>query len=255
MDAVVRLDRVCKVYDTADRQVVALDYVDIEIQPSEFVSILGPSGCGKSTLLKLIAGLERPTEGAVWVNGRTIEAPATDLGIVFQEPTLLDWRRVLGNVMIQIDVRGLPRQPYEQRARELLERLGLLGFERSYPLQLSGGMRQRVSIARALVHNPPLLLMDEPFSALDALTRDRLNVDLQEIWESDRKTVVFITHNISEAVFLSDRVVVMTPSPGQVAEILNIDLPRPRRLEIRDTPAFSAFTGRIRSVFEKTGVL
>jgi len=178
VNAAVRLDRVCKVYNAAERQIVALDYVDIEIQSSEFVSILGPSGCGKTTLLRLIAGLDRPTEGVVWVNGRAIDEPATDLGIVFQEPTLLDWRRVLENVMIQVDVRRLPRQPYEQCARELLKRLGLSGFERSYPLRLSGGMRQRVGIARALVHNPPLLLMDEPFSALDALTRDRLNVDL-----------------------------------------------------------------------------
>jgi NitT/TauT family transport system ATP-binding protein len=251
----VVFDKVCRVYKDEQREILALDRLDCDIKPEEFVSVVGPSGCGKSTMLRLMAGLDRATEGVVRVDGRAVTTPITNLGIVFQEPTLLDWRRALENVMIQIDIRRLPRDRYETRALRLLESLGLQGFEHAYPSQLSGGMRQRVGIARALVHDPPLLLMDEPFSALDALTRDRLNVDLQRIWSSDRKTVFFITHSIVDAVFLSDRVLVMTPSPGRIADVLEIDLPRPRGLEIRETPAFAALTGKIRAVFQNAGVL
>ena len=232
----------------------ALDRVDLDIGRSEFVSVVGPSGCGKSTLLSLIAGLILPCEGQVSIGEQVVTQPYTDIGVVFQSDLLLDWRTVLGNVLIQFEMRGLDTRPHVDRARSLLQSVGLGAFESAYPWQLSGGMRQRVSICRALVHDPPLLLMDEPFGALDAITREQLQVDLQEIWQHSRKTVVFITHSISEAVFLSDRVVVMTPRPGKIREILPIELPRPRALDVRDTPDFTAYTARIGRLFRELGV-
>jgi len=234
---------------------LAVDGVQIEVGTSEFVSLLGPSGCGKSTLLSIIAGLIEPTSGEIRIEGRPVRGPHTNIGIVFQSDLLLDWRTVLGNVLIQFEMRGMRPEPHKARARALIASVGLGEFEAKYPWELSGGMRQRVAICRALIHEPPLLLMDEPFGALDALTRAQLQIDLQNIWQSSRKTVVFVTHSIEEAVFLSDRVIVMTPRPGRVREIIGIDLPRPRRLDVRDSPVFAAAIRRVNYLFEEMGVI
>jgi len=234
---------------------LAVDGVDIAIGASEFVSLLGPSGCGKSTLLSIIAGLIEPSAGEVRIDGRAVRAPYTNVGIVFQSDLLLDWRTVLGNVLLQYEMRGLPAQPHKARALALIASVGLAGFDTRHPWELSGGMRQRVAICRALIHEPPLLLMDEPFGALDALTRAQLQIDLQSIWQSSRKTVVFVTHSIEEAVFLSDRVIVMTPRPGRVREVIEIDLPRPRALTVRDGTVFSDAIRRVNHLFQDMGVI
>lgn len=247
----LRCSDVSKRYGT----VRALEEIDLAVPRGEFLSVVGPSGCGKTTLLNLVAGLERVSGGTLTIADKVLDAPVTDVGIVFQEATLMDWRSVLDNVMLQIEVRRLPVEPYRARAVGLLRSLGLENFLNAYPSQLSGGMKQRVSIARALVHKPSLLLMDEPFSALDALTRDRLNLDMQALANTEKTTTLFITHSITDAVFLGDRVVVMTPRPGRVAEIIDVDLPRPRPLALRETPQFSEYTGRIRAIFEREGVL
>lgn len=249
------LDRVSKHYDTRDGTIHAVDEVSFELHEREFLSVLGPSGCGKSTLLMLISGLVRPSSGEIRIGGQFVTRPYTNLGIVFQRDVLLHWRTVLDNVLLQVELRGLKRKSYEDRARDLLKLVGLAGFERKYPSELSGGMRQRTAICRALVHDPPLLLMDEPFGALDALTRDQMNLDLLKIWQQSQKTVFFITHSIPEAVFLSDRVMVMSPRPGRLIEMLRIDLPRPRHLSLRDTPEFARYTRRIREIFQLEGIL
>ena len=256
MSGFIELSGVVKEFSVQPaKPVLALDHVDLEIRQSEFISVVGPSGCGKSTLLSLIAGLIQPSAGKVVIGEQVVTRPYTDIGVVFQSDLLLDWRTVLGNVLIQFEMRGIDTRPFVDRARKLLHSVGLGAFEAAYPWQLSGGMRQRVSICRALVHDPPLLLMDEPFGALDAITREQLQVDLQAIWQRSRKTVVFITHSISEAVFLSDRVVVMTPRPGKIREILPIDLPRPRDLDVRDGPQFTGYTHRIGRLFRELGVI
>ena len=256
MNPFIRADQVCKTFATRDGSpTLAVDHVDLHIDGAEFISLLGPSGCGKSTLLSLVAGLIQPSAGSVEVGGTQVKAPYTNVGIVFQSDLLLDWRTVLGNVLVQFEMRGQDCAPHVGRARALIEQVGLGAFEKKYPWELSGGMRQRVSICRALVHEPPLLLMDEPFGALDALTREQLQVDLQTLWQSAKKTVVFITHSISEAVFLSDRVVVMTPRPGRIREILDIDLPRPRGLDLRDSQEFGRYTQRINRMFRELGVI
>jgi NitT/TauT family transport system ATP-binding protein len=234
---------------------LAVEGVDFNIGASEFVSLLGPSGCGKSTILSIIAGLIEPSSGHIRIEGRPIRAPYTDVGIVFQSDLLLDWRTVLGNVLIQFEMRGLRTGPHKERARALIASVGLGGFETKHPWELSGGMRQRVAICRALIHEPQLLLMDEPFGALDALTRAQLQIDLQNIWQSSRKTVVFVTHSIEEAVFLSDRVIVMTPRPGRVREVIEIDLARPRRLDVRDSLVFVETIRRVNHLFQDMGVI
>ena len=251
----VRIDGVSKVYRTREGELIALDRVSFDLGTGEFVSIVGPSGCGKSTLLMLVSGLVPITAGEIVIQGKRVTRPYTELGIVFQRDALLDWRTVLDNVLLQADVRRLDRKQYEARARALLARVGLGGFESSYPWELSGGMRQRVSICRALVHDPPLLLMDEPFGALDALTRDQMVVDLQRLWLETRKTVLFITHSISEAVFLSDRVIVMSPRPGRITTVLTVDLPRPRRIAVREAPEFTRYAAQIREQFQAFGLL
>jgi NitT/TauT family transport system ATP-binding protein len=235
--------------------VVALADVTFDIGQSEFVSILGPSGCGKSTLLRCVAGLERPSSGEIAIGGVRVSGPPNNLGVVFQRDILLDWRNVLRNVLLPVEAKNLKPSEWEQKALELLGLLGLQEFAKRYPWELSGGMRQRVAICRALLLNPSLLLMDEPFGALDALTRDELNLELQRLWLKNSKTVMFITHSIAEAVFLADKVVVMSPHPGRVEEILSIDLPRPRVLAMRETPAFGAYTSHIRQLFQKMGFL
>ena len=237
------------------KPVCALNRVSFDVMPGEFVSLVGPSGCGKSTLLSLVAGLAEPTEGQVQVNGREVHGPQTDVGLVFQSDVLLEWRSALGNVLLQAEARNLDRKQARAAAERLLERMGLTGFERAYPKELSGGMRQRVAICRALLHEPEVLLMDEPFGALDALTRDQLGVDLAHLWDTEHRTALFITHDIGEAVFLSDRCVVMTPHPGEIETIVEIPLPRPRRIEMRHSPEFAQVVGEIRDRFVSRGVL
>jgi NitT/TauT family transport system ATP-binding protein len=239
----------------AGGDVTALDELSLSIQPQQFISLLGPSGCGKSTLLRCIAGLESPTRGTISVNDAMVTRPPDGLGMVFQRDALLDWRTVLENLMLPIDFRGGDRAAARGRAEALLALTGLSAFAKRYPAELSGGMRQRVAICRALIDDPSLLLMDEPFGALDALTRDQMNIELQRIWLREHKTVVFVTHSINEAIFLGDRVVVMTPRPGRIADIIDIDLPRPRRLALRGTAEFSDYAGRIRKLFEGMGLL
>ena len=255
MESMVQISNVAKRYATGDGPVHALDDVSISIQVGEFVSIVGPSGCGKSTLMLITAGLVQASTGSVRIDGTTVSAPYGNAGIAFQDPTLYEWRRVLENVLLPIDLKRLPRARFEERARELLTRVGLAGFERKYPFELSGGMRQRVALCRALIHDPSLLLMDEPFGALDALSRDQMNLELQAIWQTQRKTVLFITHSIAEAVFLSDRVIVMSPRPGRIGADIRIDLPRPRTLDFAESPEFGRYAREIRSVFESWGLL
>ncbi len=250
----IRIKNVEKTYYTKDSDILAVDDVSFDINESEFVAIVGASGCGKTTILKMLAGLVSYTAGEITIGGKRVDRPQTDLGIIFQDAVLLDWRDVLSNVMLQIDIRKLDKTKYRKRAMELLSDVGLDGFEHQKPYELSGGMRQRVSICRSLVHNPPLLLMDEPFGALDALTREQISMDIQHIWMEERKTALLITHSIPEAVLLSDRVIVMTPRPGKIAEIIDIDLPRPRRLD-RLPEKYNEYTGHIREIFQASGVL
>jgi NitT/TauT family transport system ATP-binding protein len=252
----VVVEKVSKIYQGADQGVItALSEVSLDIAPGEFVSILGPSGCGKSTLLRCVAGLEAASTGTIRVGDVAVKDPPEKLGMVFQRDALLDWRSVLANVMLPIDFRHGRRADFLPRARELLQTFGLADFANSFPSQLSGGMRQRASICRALIDEPQLLLMDEPFGALDALTREQLNVELQSVWMRSHKTVLFVTHSIAEAVFLADRVVVFTPRPGSIAEVLQIEVPRPRRLEVRGSNQFTQYVNRIRDLFGSMGLL
>jgi NitT/TauT family transport system ATP-binding protein len=247
--AVIAVRRLTKAYATADGPVVALETIDFAVADGEFIAVLGPSGCGKSTLLKILAGLFPPSGGEAILRGTAITGPRRDIGVVFQSPVLFPWRSVLQNVLLPADVQRLGRAQHERVALDLLSLVGLGGFEHRYPWELSGGMQQRVAIVRALIHDPALLLMDEPFGALDAMTREQMNLELQRIWLERRKTVVFITHSIPEAVFLADRVLVMTPRPGRIAETVAVDMPRPRSLEVMNTAAFGSFVARIRRHF------
>lgn len=242
------------VYRSASGPVHALDRVSLEARSGEFISVLGPSGCGKSTLLMLVAGLRSKTAGSVSMNGRPVDKPQTDIGIVFQRDVLLDWRTNLENILLQVELRRLDRDAFLATAIELLRQVGLAGFELKRPYELSGGMRQRVSLCRALVHDPPILLMDEPFGALDALTREQMMVDLEALWMRRAKTVMFITHSIQEAVFLSDRVVVMTPRPGRIYREFGIDVPRPRSLATMTSAGFNQKVQDIRAAFTEMGV-
>ena len=229
-------------------QTTALQGIDLEIAEREFVSLIGPSGCGKSTLLRIVADLIDPSAGTVTVNGKPARQARTDrdYGIVFQDPVLYDWRTVAKNVALPLEMARWPRQKRAERVREMLELVELQGFESHRPWQLSGGMQQRVSIARALSFDPPLLLMDEPFGALDEMTRERMNMELLKIWEASGSTIVFVTHSIAEAVFLSTRVVVMSPRPGRVSELIPVDLPLPRLATTREEPRFFELVTRVR---------
>ena len=226
--------------------VTALARMDFSIADGEFVCVVGPSGCGKSTLLNILAGLIRPSAGRVTLRGTPITGPRRDIGVVFQNPVLLEWRTVLENTLLPIQVHRLRAEDYLPRARQLIDVVGLSEFADRYPFELSGGMQQRNSIVRALVHDPAILLMDEPFGALDALTREQMHLLIQDIWLAARKTVFFITHSIPEAVFLADRVLVMSPRPGRLVEVIGVDLPRPRSLDLTTTDEFGAYVRRIR---------
>ena len=233
--------------------VSALEGINLAAAAGEFVTLVGPSGCGKTTLLRIVAGLVPQTGGEVDVNGRPLRGPTRDIGIVFQVPALMAWRSVLDNILLQIEIRRLDVASYRGRALDLIKLVGLSGFEGRYPYQLSGGMQQRVAICRALIHDPSLLLMDEPFGALDALTREQMNLELQRIWLERRKTVLFITHSIPEAIFLSDRVCVMSPRPGRILETLAVPIPRPRTGATMQRNEFVGLVGRVREVMQASG--
>jgi NitT/TauT family transport system ATP-binding protein len=244
----IYIEGLYKTYSSNDGSVVALENIDLTIKRNEFVTLVGPSGCGKSTLLKLIGGLARPSRGKLLFDGAPLTAPPRDVGIVFQEAVLLQWRTILDNVLLPTEILGLDRRKSLARAMHLLDMVGLSGFEKRYPRELSGGMQQRASICRALIHNPSVLLMDEPFAALDAMTREELGFELLRIWEADKKTVIFVTHNISEAILLADRVVAMSPRPGRIAKVIEIELARPRAIDMEFTSSFKAYSDQIRAV-------
>ncbi|HET9904554.1 MAG TPA: ABC transporter ATP-binding protein [Xanthobacteraceae bacterium] len=229
-----------------NERIHALNDISLAVADGEFVTVVGPSGCGKSTLLKIIAGLLSATRGQVLLAGTPVDRPRKDIGIVFQNPVLLPWRTVLDNVMLPAEVQGLPMAQARRRAQELLQMVGLGGFENKYPMELSGGMQQRAAISRALVHDPNILLMDEPFGALDAMTREQMNLDLQRIWLEAGKTVILITHSIPEAVFLGDRVIVMSARPGKIARVVDVDIPRPRSIDVMGEAEFGRTTSEIR---------
>ena len=236
-----------KQYTSRDgNDIVALGDISLDILEGELLTVVGPSGCGKSTLLHIMAGVLERTSGQVMLRGSPIDGPRREIGTVFQEPLLLPWRTVLDNILLPIEVHQLPIEQFRPKAIELLQLTGLSAFANKYPHELSGGMQQRVSIARALVHDPAILLMDEPFGALDAMTREQMNMDLMKLWSSAGKTILLITHSIPEAVLLGDRVVVMSPRPGRIAEVIDIELPRPRSLDITATPEFGAYARRVR---------
>ena len=247
--SVIEIKGVSKTYRTRDGDVPSLRPIDFDIFDGEFVVVVGPSGCGKSTLLKMIAGLLPPSSGEIHVEGRAITKPHSDVGIVFQTSMLLPWRSVMRNVMMPVEVKKLPREKFTERAKALLKMVGLEGFENKYPWQLSGGMQQRASICRALVHDPKIVLMDEPFGALDAMTRERMNVELQRIQRETRKTMLLITHSIPEAVFLADRILVMSERPGTIAAIYDVPLPKPRTLDVLADPVFIELSQTIRRHF------
>lgn len=252
----IRISNVSKSFgEDEDHPFLALKEVSVDIEAGEFISVVGPSGCGKSTLMLMVAGLLKRSRGDIVVAGKSVTKPITDVGIAFQDHLLLEFRSAIANVRLQAEIRGLPRKKIETRARELFQQLRLTQAMNKYPRQLSGGMRQRVSLVRTLVHDPSVLLMDEPFGALDALTRLQVRMDLEALWLRRRPTVLFITHSVEEAVGLSDRVLVMSPSPGEVVEQIRVDLPRPRPIVLGDAPEFGAYVDKIHRHFERMGVL
>ncbi|TSD57066.1 ABC transporter ATP-binding protein [Variovorax sp. KBS0712] len=242
----IHLDKIRKTYRTHDQEFLAVSDVTLDIQEGELVSLVGPSGCGKSTLLKILAGLHGFDSGTVDIG--SLENPFTpgrDIGMVFQQPLLLKWRRIIDNVVLPAEIIGLPKKETYERARELLHMVGLSGFENKFPYELSGGMQQRAAIARSLVHDPKLVLMDEPFGALDALTREKMNLELLRIWGESRKTIIFVTHGIQEAVFVGSKVVVLSARPARMVDHFSVDLPYPRNLELKTHEAFGEYTRRI----------
>jgi NitT/TauT family transport system ATP-binding protein len=246
-DAFIRIKDLQKEYLTrSGDHVLALERVNLSIAENEFITVVGRSGCGKSTLLKLIAGIIPMTEGEVIIKGIPVHEPRKDVGMIFQSPVLLPWRNVKDNILFPIEIMKLPFNEYLEKTRRLIDLVGLSGFENKVPRELSGGMQQRVSICRALIHDPNILLMDEPFGALDAMTRDELGLELTRIWQQERKTVIFVTHSIPEAVFLGDRVIVMSPRPGRVVEVVPIGLNRPRSIDMEFTEEFKQYVLEIR---------
>jgi len=246
LDPFIRLAGLRKAYRTRGAEFLAVSDVTFDVEAGELVSLVGPSGCGKTTLLKILAGLHPHDAGEMRIGsaGQPFD-PARDIGMVFQQPLLLKWRRILENVLLPAEILGLPRRASRERARDLLKLVSLSGFEDKYPYELSGGMQQRAAIARALVHDPKLVLMDEPFGALDALTRERMNLELLRIWRESRKTIVFVTHGIAEAVFLGTRVIVLTAGPARMADNIPIALPHPRGLDLKTHADFGDYTRRI----------
>lgn len=252
----IQVSNVSKVFgEDSDQPFRALKPVDIDIPAGQFISVVGASGCGKSTLMLMLAGLLERTTGDIRIAGRSVDRPVTEVGIAFQDHLLLEFRTAFQNVMLHADIRGLDKAVLARRARDLFAQLRLEHAMDKYPRQLSGGMRQRVSLIRTLVHEPSLILMDEPFGALDALTRLQVRTDLETLWLRRRPTVVFITHSVEEAVGLSDRILVMSPSPGEVVDDITINLPRPRPIVLGDAPEFSGYVDRIHRHFERLGVL
>jgi NitT/TauT family transport system ATP-binding protein len=242
MSVALEIAEVRKTFGTG----VAVERAAFAVEGNEFVSIVGPSGCGKSTLLRMVAGLIPPSAGRITVGGRVVSGPITDVGMVFQSPVLLPWRTTLANILFVAEVGGKKASAHRHRALELVKLAGLRGFEDAYPHELSGGMQQRAAICRALLLNPPLILMDEPFGALDVMTRERMAFELQKIWAASKNTVLFVTHSITEAVLLSDTIVVMTPRPGRIQDIVKVDLPRPRESSVLEHPRFIELSARVR---------
>lgn len=255
MVALLKFDKVCMCYKTFNGVTDALTDICFSVDKGEFVTILGPSGCGKSTFLFIGTGLTKNTAGTATLNGKEIDKPVKDVGFVFQDHLLLEWRTVLSNIMIQGEFRNIDKSECYRRAMDLIKLVGLEGFENKYPFELSGGMQQRVSICRALIHNPELLMMDEPFGALDALTREQMRVDLEKIWLERKNTILFVTHDISEAILLSEKIIVMTERPGKIKEIIEVKIPRPRSLRVVETPEFIAHRKHITELFMEMGVL
>jgi len=240
-------------YRRPDGWLEVLDDISFQVKEGEFLCLVGPSGCGKTTLLRLVAGLEHPAEGRIRLAGIEVDRPRRTVGIVFQEPTLMAWRTVEANVTLPLEIGGVPREEASKQAQALLELVGLTGFGQAYPAQLSGGMAQRVALARALVHSPRLLLLDEPFGALDALTRERMAQELLRIWQARRKTVVMVTHSVPEAVFVADRVLVLGPRPTSIVAEVVSDLPRPRTPQMMESPACSRLAHRVRQALSQAG--
>jgi len=242
----IHLAGVTKVYRTRGAEFLAISEASFDVEPGELVSLVGPSGCGKTTLLKILAGLHSHESGEVRIGSPSQPFdPSRDIGMVFQQPLLLKWRRIIDNVLLPAEILGLPMDASRARARDLLALVGLRGHEEKYPYELSGGMQQRAAIARALIHDPRLILMDEPFGALDALTREKMNLELLRIWQEARKTIVFVTHGITEAVFLGTRVIVFTAGPARMADNFQVDLPHPRTLDMKTHEKFGDYTRRI----------
>jgi len=250
--AAIRLADVTQIFQSRQDQVFALEKISIAVRPREFLCIIGPSGCGKSTILALTAGLLKPTAGEISISGRSMDSARRghEIGMIFQDAVLLPWRTVWENVELPLEVLNIAKIERTDKIRSVLELVQLQGFEHRFPHELSGGMRQRLGIARALSFDPQILLMDEPFGALDAITRDQMAIELLRIWEQRQKTVIFVTHSIGEAAFLSDRVVVMTPRPGRIRAIIENSLPRPRTLAMRDSPEFLSTARRLRELLE-----
>ena len=247
----ISLQGLHKAYLTSSGRTIALQNVDLNIAKDEFIALVGPSGCGKSTLLRIVSALIKPSKGRVLFDGATLTGPSRDVGIVFQQAVLLPWRSVLDNVLLPAEILGLDMKKARERAYQLLEMVHLTGFEARRPNELSGGMQQRAAICRALIHSPSVLLMDEPFAALDAMTREELGFELLRIWAIEKKTIIFVTHNISEAILLADRVVAMSPRPGRISEIVDIDLPRPRTLDMEFSEKFKGYSDRVRAVIDQ----
>jgi NitT/TauT family transport system ATP-binding protein len=247
----LRMEGVWVSYPTPDGELTALKEVSLAVMPGEFVCLVGPSGCGKTTLLRTAAGLLAPSRGRVWLDGESVTAPRRQVGLVFQKANLMPWRTVLGNVLLPLELSDVPQAQAVWRAKVLIELVGLGEFANAYPADLSGGMAQRVAIARALAHDPEFLLLDEPFGSLDALTRERMGQELLRIWHAQSNTVLMVTHSVPEAVFLADRVIVLSPRPGTVAAMVAVDLPRPRDLRLMETSTFGALAGRVRAAIRE----
>ncbi|OGN93021.1 MAG: ABC transporter [Chloroflexi bacterium RBG_13_50_21] len=249
-EPILQIKHLTTIFPDGNNGLHALDDISFSVYPEQFISVLGPSGSGKTTLLRILAGLLPPTQGEVLFGNSSLQAPRHGVGMVFQKANLMPWRTVLENILLPLEIQHVPHTDALAKAQALVELVGLVGFEDSLPRDLSGGMAQRVAIARALIHEPDLLLLDEPFGSLDALTRERMGTELIRIWQARRKTVIMVTHSISESLFLADRVLVLSPRPGRLRLDLTVDLPRPREEDIRYTPAFSALARRVRAAIE-----